>query len=58
LLYTAKGVAGVAVPLSSAVVLVTGDWHAVFLIAGALNLVAAVVTWFVMRPMRSRLLDE
>lgn len=56
LLYTAKGVASIAVPLSSAVVAATRDWHAVFLAAGAMNLVAAVLAWFVLRPMRMRLL--
>jgi OFA family oxalate/formate antiporter-like MFS transporter len=58
LLYTAKGVAALAVPLSSAVVSATRDWHAVFLAAGAMNLVAAALAWFVLRPMRHRLLDE
>ena len=56
LLYTAKGVASIAVPLSSAVVAATRDWHAVFLAAGVMNLVAAVLAWFVLRPMRMRLL--
>jgi OFA family oxalate/formate antiporter-like MFS transporter len=57
LLYTAKGVAAVAVPLSSAVVMATGDWHAVFLGAGGMSLAAAAVTWFVLKPMRMRLLN-
>jgi OFA family oxalate/formate antiporter-like MFS transporter len=56
-LYTAKGVASLAVPLSSALVLATRDWHAVFLIAGAMNLAAALLAWFVLRPMRLRLLE-
>jgi len=56
LLYTAKGVAALAVPLSSAVVSATRDWHAVFLAAGAMNLLAALLAWFVLRPMRRRLL--
>ena len=58
LVYTAKGVAAVAVPVSSAVVLVTGDWHAVFLAAGLMNLMAAVIVWFVLKPMRMRLLGR
>jgi OFA family oxalate/formate antiporter-like MFS transporter len=58
LLYTAKGVAAVAVPLSSALVLATGSWHAVFLIAGLLNVLAALLAWWVLRPMRHRLLDR
>lgn len=56
LLYTAKGVASLAVPLSSIAVAATGDWHAVFLAAGAMNLVAATLAWFVLRPKRLRLL--
>jgi MFS transporter, OFA family, oxalate/formate antiporter len=58
LLYTAKGVASLAVPLSSLAVAATRDWHTVFWAAGAMNLAAAVLVWFVLRPMRLRLLDE
>ena len=57
LLYTAKGVAALAVPLSSTLVVMTRDWHAVFLIACAMNVLAALLAWFVLRPMRLRLLD-
>ncbi|WP_235971800.1 oxalate/formate MFS antiporter [Azohydromonas caseinilytica] len=57
LLYTAKGVASLAVPLSSTLVLMTRDWHAVFLIACAMNGVGALLAWFVLRPMRQRLLE-
>jgi OFA family oxalate/formate antiporter-like MFS transporter len=57
LLYTAKGVASLAVPLSSTLVRSTGDWHAVFLIACTMSVLAALLTWFVLRPMRYRLLD-
>jgi MFS transporter, OFA family, oxalate/formate antiporter len=56
LLYTAKGVAAVAVPLSSAIVAASRDWHMVFLAAGAMNLAAALIVWFVLKPMRLRLL--
>ncbi|AMO25373.1 spermidine/putrescine ABC transporter substrate-binding protein [Ramlibacter tataouinensis] len=58
LLYTAKGVASLAVPLSSMVVAATRDWHAVFLAAGVMNLVAAGLAWFVLRPKRLQLLDS
>jgi OFA family oxalate/formate antiporter-like MFS transporter len=58
LLYTAKGVAAVAVPLSSALVSATRDWHAVFLIAAAMNLAAVLLAWCVLRPMRHRLLQR
>jgi OFA family oxalate/formate antiporter-like MFS transporter len=57
LLYTAKGVASLAVPLSSALASALRDWHAVFLIAFAMNVLAALLAWFVLRPMRHRLLD-
>lgn len=57
LLYTAKGVASLAVPLSSLAVAATGSWHAVFLAAGAMNLVAATLVWFLLRPMRLRMMD-
>ena len=58
LLYTAKGVASLTVPLSSVLVSATGDWHAVFFIASAMSGAAALLTWFVLRPMRSRHFDE
>ena len=58
LLYTAKGVASLMVPLSSVLVSATGDWHAVFFIASAMSGAAALLTWFVLRPMRSRHFDE
>ena len=58
LLYTAKGVASLMVPLSSVLVSATGDWHAVFFIASAMSGAAALLAWFVLRPMRSRHFDE
>ena len=30
----------------------TGGWHAVFIVAAAMNAVAALMAWFVLRPMR------
>jgi OFA family oxalate/formate antiporter-like MFS transporter len=57
LLYTAKGVASVGVPLSSLVVAATGDWHVVFLATGAMNLLAAALAWFVLRPKRLALIN-
>jgi OFA family oxalate/formate antiporter-like MFS transporter len=52
LLYTAKGTASLLVPLSSVLAAATGSWHAVFVVASILNGVAAVMAWFVLRPMR------
>nr|WP_255440671.1 oxalate/formate MFS antiporter [Caenimonas sedimenti] len=56
LLYTAKGVASLAVPVSSAIVAATHDWHGVFLAAGVMTAVAALLAWFVLRPLRRKLL--
>jgi OFA family oxalate/formate antiporter-like MFS transporter len=57
LLYTAKGTASLAVPLSSMLAAFTGNWHAVFIVASVLNAVAALMAWFVLRPMRRRQLQ-
>lgn len=56
LLYTAKGVASLLVPLSSVLVSSYGDWHLVFLIAAGMSATAGLLAWFVLRPMRRRLL--
>ena len=52
LLYTAKGTASLLVPLSSVLAASTGSWHAVFIVASALNAAAALMAWFVLRPLR------
>ena len=52
LLYTAKGTASLLVPLSSVLAAATGGWHGVFAVAAAMNAVAALMAWFVLRPMR------
>jgi OFA family oxalate/formate antiporter-like MFS transporter len=52
LLYTAKGTASLLVPLSSVLVSVTGGWHAVFVVAAIMNALAALLAWFVLKPMR------
>jgi OFA family oxalate/formate antiporter-like MFS transporter len=57
LLYTAKGTAALLVPLSSLLTAMTGNWHAVFVVASVLNAVAALMAWFVLRPMRRKQLD-
>jgi MFS transporter, OFA family, oxalate/formate antiporter len=57
LLYTAKGTASLLVPLSSVLVASTGSWHSVFLVAATLNAVAALMAWFVLRPMRRAQMD-
>ncbi|SPE32378.1 Nitrate/nitrite transporter [Burkholderiales bacterium] len=57
-LYTAKGTASLLVPLSSMLTAATGNWHAVFLVACALNAVAALLAWFVIRPVRTALIER
>ena len=56
LLYTAKGTASLLVPLSSVLASITGGWHAVFVVAAVMNAAAALMAWFVLKPMRERFL--
>jgi OFA family oxalate/formate antiporter-like MFS transporter len=51
MLYTAKGTAALLVPLAS-IVATSYGWQAVFVIAVALNAIAALVALFVIKPMR------
>jgi MFS transporter, OFA family, oxalate/formate antiporter len=55
LLYTSKGLASMLVPLASLLAAAMGHWHAVFMIAAAMNAVAAVLAITVLRPLRQRL---
>src|SRR6266478_1776238 len=52
MLYTAKGTAALLVPLANVLTNATGSWHAVFYVAAALNIVAAVMALVVLKPMR------
>lgn len=56
MLYTAKGTAALLVPLGNVVMQSTGNWNLVFIIAAALNIVAAVMALVVLKPMRQRML--
>jgi OFA family oxalate/formate antiporter-like MFS transporter len=58
MLYTAKGTASLLVPLSSVLTAATGSWHAVFIVASIMNAAAAVLAWFVLRPMRRKMIAE
>jgi len=58
LLYTAKGTASLLVPLSSVLTAATGNWHAVFLVAAVMNILAALIAWFVLRPMRRGVIER
>jgi OFA family oxalate/formate antiporter-like MFS transporter len=57
LLYTAKGTASLLVPLSSVLTAATGNWHAVFIVGSIMNAIAALMAWFVLRPMRRTFID-
>ena len=52
LLYTAKGTAALLVPLGNVLTSATGSWTAVFIIAAALNIIAAIMAPAILRPMR------
>ena len=54
LLYTAKGTAALLVPLTS-VLAVWGGWSSVFMVASALNIIAAVLALAVLKPMRRKM---
>jgi len=58
LLYTAKGTASLLVPLSSVLAAATGSWHTVFIVASAMNAIAALMAWFLLRPMRRKQMDR
>ncbi|WP_428031139.1 oxalate/formate MFS antiporter [Ancylobacter sp.] len=51
LLYTAKGTAALIVPFTSILTTATGSWHAVFIAAAALNIIAAVMALAVLKPL-------
>ena len=54
LLYTAKGMAALLVPLSSLLASASGGWHSVFLAAAAMSLAAALLALLVLKPARLR----
>ncbi|EWY39015.1 spermidine/putrescine ABC transporter substrate-binding protein [Skermanella stibiiresistens SB22] len=57
LLYTAKGTAALLVPISSVIATATGSWDMVFVLASAVNAIAAVLALFVLKPMRARVME-
>ena len=56
MLYTAKGTAALLVPLGNVLAAATGGWTAVFMVASALNIVAAILAFVVLKPMRVRMI--
>ena len=57
MLYTAKGMAALIVPLASVLAKSQG-WYAVFIITVCLNATAALVALFVLKPMRLRFINR
>jgi len=56
LLYTAKGTAALVVPLANLLPAGTGSWKLVFLIAAVLDVTAALLALFILKPLRKRLI--
>ena len=54
MLYTAKGVAALLVPLGNVLATATGSWTAVFAVASALSVLAAILALFALKPARMR----
>lgn len=52
LLYTAKGTAALLVPLANVLTKATGSWHAVFIVAAVLNIIAAIMALVLLKPLR------
>jgi OFA family oxalate/formate antiporter-like MFS transporter len=51
MLYTAKGTGALLVPIASLIAINTGSWHAVFVTAAAMDIVAAIMAIAVLKPM-------
>ena len=51
MLYTAKGTAALLVPFGNVIVVETGSWHTVFVIAASANAVAAVMALAILKPL-------
>jgi OFA family oxalate/formate antiporter-like MFS transporter len=58
LLYTAKGTASLLVPLANVLQVATDSWKVVFLVAAALNIVAAVMALVLLKPMRIKTMSK
>jgi MFS transporter, OFA family, oxalate/formate antiporter len=56
IMYTAKGAASLLVPLGNVLTHVTGNWHAVYAVGCGMNVIAALLGFFVLKPViKSRL---
>lgn len=56
LLYTAKGMAALVIPLANLLPSGPGSWKGVFMVAAGLDLVAACLALLALKPLRKRLL--
>jgi len=54
LLYTAKGVASLLVPVSSVIAATAGGWNSVFVVTAGMNFIAALLAVLVLKPLRMR----
>lgn len=50
IMYTAKGLASFLVPLGNVLTHFTGSWHAVYIVGCGMNVIAALLGFFVLRP--------
>jgi OFA family oxalate/formate antiporter-like MFS transporter len=50
IMYTAKGVASLLVPLGNVLTQATGSWHAVYVVGCGMNVLAALLGFFVLKP--------
>ncbi|MGH7110161.1 MAG: oxalate/formate MFS antiporter [Stellaceae bacterium] len=50
IMYTAKGIASLLVPLGNILTAMTGSWHAVYAVGCGMNVIAALLGFFVLRP--------
>jgi OFA family oxalate/formate antiporter-like MFS transporter len=58
IMYTAKGLASLLIPLGNVLTQHTGSWHAVYAVGCGMNVVAALLGFFVLRPVINARLDR
>ncbi len=56
MLYTAKGTAALLVPWGNVLTTATGGWTAAFMVASALNFIAAILAFAALKPMRIQII--
>jgi OFA family oxalate/formate antiporter-like MFS transporter len=54
MLFTAKGVASLLVPLANIITVATGSWEFVFTMIAVFNIAAALLAVFAVKPIRAR----